>query len=284
MSIFDGFVKKHEYLICVDSDGCVMDTMNCKHFHCFGPCLVHEWVLEQWQDEILRRWNDINLFQMTRGINRFKGLSMALTEINARYTPIIGIQGLQHWVDTAPALSNDSLVDAIDACEDDDVRLCLHKALVWSLAVNESINRLPEELKKPYDGARECLAACHEFADIAMVSSANRDALEEEWENFGLLQHTDILLAQDVGNKSFCIAKLIEFGYDPEKVMMVGDAPGDCDAAESNGIWFFPILVNWEEESWEELHYGALDLFVSGSYGSVQDEKKQVFVENLGGY
>ena len=62
MSIFDSFVKKHDYLVCVDSDGCVMDTMNCKHFHCFGPCMVTEWGLEAWKDEILDRWNVINLF------------------------------------------------------------------------------------------------------------------------------------------------------------------------------------------------------------------------------
>jgi len=80
MSVFDSFEKKHDYLVCVDSDGCAMDTMNCKHFHCFGPCMVTEWALEQWEEEILHRWNDINLFQMTRGINRFKGLVMALLE------------------------------------------------------------------------------------------------------------------------------------------------------------------------------------------------------------
>ena len=283
MSIFDNFVKKHDYLVCVDSDGCVMDTMNCKHFHCFGPCMVHEWALEQWQEEILRRWNDINLFQMTRGINRFKGLAMALGEISEKYTPIIGVAGLKHWVDTAPALSNDGIAKAIAECEDDDTRLCLQKALQWSIAVNDSITKLPEELKLPYPGAKEGLAAAHQFADVAMVSSANRDAVEEEWEKFGLLEHTDIVLAQDVGSKAYCIARMIQFGYDPDKVLMVGDAPGDCDAAEKNGVWYFPILVNWEEESWTELREGALDLFVAGSYGSIQAEKKQVFVENLGG-
>ena len=101
MSIFDSFVKKHEYLICVDSDGCVMDTMNCKHFHCFGPCMVTEWGLEEWKDEILKRWNEINLFSMTRGINRFKGLAIALSEIHEKYKPITGIAYLQLWADTA---------------------------------------------------------------------------------------------------------------------------------------------------------------------------------------
>ena len=84
MSIFDSFERKHDYLVCVDSDGCVMDTMNYKHFNCFGPCMVTEWGLEQWKDEILDRWNVINLFSMTRGINRFKGLAMALKEIDGK--------------------------------------------------------------------------------------------------------------------------------------------------------------------------------------------------------
>jgi hypothetical protein len=64
---------------------------------------------------------------------------------------------------------------------------------------------------------------------------------------------------------------------------MVGDAPGDCDAAEKNGVWFYPILVNWEEESWTEFVDRALPLLLSGEYAACQAEKKQVFVENLGG-
>lgn len=44
-SVFDGFKKNKEYLICVDSDGCAMDTMNIKHIKCFGPCMVNEWKL-----------------------------------------------------------------------------------------------------------------------------------------------------------------------------------------------------------------------------------------------
>ena len=64
---------------------------------------------------------------------------------------------------------------------------------------------------------------------------------------------------------------------------MVGDAPGDCDAAEKNGVWFYPILVNWEEESWTGLREQVLAIFRAGEYGSLQKEKKQVFIENLGG-
>jgi hypothetical protein len=141
MSIFDSFEKKHDYLVCVDSDGCVMDTMNCKHFHCFGPCMVTEWGLEEWTDAILDRWNVINLFSMTRGINRFKGLAMALTEVNAKYRPIEGLASLCHWAETSPELSNDALQRAIEANPES---LSLKKALAWSKAVNASIQALPE--------------------------------------------------------------------------------------------------------------------------------------------
>ena len=282
MSIFDSFERKHDFLVCVDSDGCVMDTMNCKHFNCFGPCMVAEWGLEAWRDAILQRWNVINLFSMTRGINRFKGLAMALGEINATYTSIAGIQALQHWADTAPALSNDGIAKAIESAEG-DAKLVLQKALNWSKAVNAAIVQLDEALKIPYPGADAGLAAAHQFADVAMVSSANRDAVEEEWGKFGLLQHTDIVLAQDVGSKAACIKEMLKFGYDTDKVVMIGDAPGDCDAAEKNGVHYYPILVNHEKESWEEAVKVAFVKLQSGDFAPYAIEKKQAFLQNLGG-
>ena len=283
MSIFDSFTRKHDFLVCVDSDGCVMDTMNCKHFHCFGPCMVAEWGLEAWKDAILDRWNVINLFSMTRGINRFKGLAMALGEIHTQYKPIPGIAALQHWADTAPALSNDGVAKAAAEATDADAKLIFKKALSWSKAVNAAIVELDESLKIPYAGAKEGLAAAHAFADVAMVSSANRDAVEEEWGKFGLLEHTDIVLAQDIGSKAACMKEMLKFGYDPNKVVMVGDAPGDCDAAEKNGVHYYPILVNHEKESWEEAIAVAFQKLIAGEYASYGAEKKQQFLHNLGG-
>ena len=283
MSIFDTFERKHDYLVCVDSDGCVMDTMNCKHFHCFGPCMVTEWGLEEWKDEILDRWNVINLFSMTRGINRFKGLAMALKEIDGKYTKIAGVDALVYWADTAPALSNDGAAKAAAEASDPDAKEVLLKALSWSKAVNAAIVELDESLKIPYDGAKEGLAAAHEFADVAMVSSANRDAVEEEWGKFGLLEHTDIVLAQDVGSKAACIKEMLKFGYDLDKVVMVGDAPGDCDAAEKNGVYYYPILVNYEKASWDEAIAVAFGKLQSGEYAEYGAEMKQKFLQNLGG-
>ena len=79
------------------------------------------------------------------------------------------------------------------------------------------------------------------------------------------------------------IQELLKKGYDADNVLMVGDAPGDCDAAESNGVWYYPILVNQEKESWEELRLTALERLRSGTYAEIQDEKKRQFLQNLGG-
>ena len=62
----ENFVKTKDYLICVDSDGCAMDTMDIKHICCFGPCMVEEWGLSEWEAPILKRWNEINFLYKFR--------------------------------------------------------------------------------------------------------------------------------------------------------------------------------------------------------------------------
>ena len=158
------------------------------------------------------------------------------------------------------------------------------KALSWSKTVNAGIETLPEEFKVSYDGAKEGLAAAHSFADIAVVSSANYDAVEAEWSAHGLLSHVDIILSQDCGSKAHCISEMLKFGYAPGKVLMIGDAPGDADAAKQNGVFYYPILVNKESESWKELIATGLDKLKAGTYGGdYQDKKKKEFLANLGG-
>lgn len=278
MSNLSGYIKKKEFLVCVDSDGCAMDTMDIKHIRCFGPCMVEEWGLKQWKTEILDRWNEINLYTMTRGINRYKGLSMALQEIDQKYRPIEDLDTLAEWVKNSPELSNGALQSAIDQKDS----ISLKKALSWSKAVNASINQLPEEEKRPFEGVKEALALAHEKADVAIVSSANPDAVLEEWERFGLLEYTDIVLAQDAGSKAYCIGELLKAGYEKDHVLMCGDAPGDLKAAEQNGVFYYPILVRREKESWDEFRESALGKLLEGSYeGDYQQEKINAFVENL---
>ena len=107
--ILEGYRKQKEYLICVDSDGCAMDTMDSKHITCFGPCLIPVWGLSPWEQKIRRRWDEINLYTMTRGINRFKGLAMILAEIDRTYKPVPDVDAFVRWTGDAPELSTQAV-------------------------------------------------------------------------------------------------------------------------------------------------------------------------------
>ena len=48
MGYFD-YTKEKDFLICIDSDGCAMDTMNSKHFNSFGPEFVKSYDLEEYK-------------------------------------------------------------------------------------------------------------------------------------------------------------------------------------------------------------------------------------------
>ena len=77
--------------------------------------------------------------------------------------------------------------------------------------------------------------------------------------------------------------EMLKFGYDVDKVVMVGDAPGDCDAAEKNGVHYYPILVNHEKESWDEAIAVGFGKLQEGRYAEYGAEKKKEFLRNLGG-
>ncbi len=279
MSAFKTFNKTKGFLVCVDSDGCAMDTMDIKHIRCFGPCMVDEWDLGEWKESILSRWNEINLYTLTRGINRFKGLSLALQEIDKQYIKIEDLETLVEWVENSDELSNDALERAITECES----VSLRKALSWSIAVNDNIKLLPESDIKPFDLVLDALRYAHKKADIAIVSSANLGAVLEEWEKHGLLNHVDVVLAQDSGSKAYCISELLKKGYEKENVLMCGDAPGDLQSAKSNEVNYYPILVKKEKESWQEFIDVAVDRLLNNSYAGVyQDLKISEFYKNLG--
>ena len=259
----------------MDSAGCAMATMNIMHSRCVGPCMVSGWGLEAWQDAILRRWNVINLYSGTRGINRFKGLAMALKEIDRQYTPLDGVEVLCAWAESAPELSNDAVEKQAEQ------HPVFRKALAWSRAVNASIEKLPQEEIKPFEGVAEALKAAHAQADVVVVSSANPEAVRAEWKRFGLLEHVDLLCTQEMGSKAYCISKLKEKGYDA--ILMCGDAPGDEQAARKNQVFYYPILVNREEESWKQFLEEALEKFLENEYaGAYQQARFMAFSANLG--
>lgn len=274
---FEKYEKKKDFLICIDSDGCAVDSMDIKHIRCFGPCMVREWGLFPYEDTILKRWNQINLYSMTRGINRFQGLALSLEEIDRTLTPIEDVESLVRWAENSRELSNRAVQEAAEQTGSS----CLRKALAWSEAVNRAIQELPREEVKPFAGVKEQLAGLHSVCDAAVVSSANYEAVKDEWTRFGLTEHVDLLLAQNAGSKKDCIERLLRYGYERDKVMMIGDAPGDMKAARENGVFYYPILVKHEAESWNGVEEAVRRLREGTFAGGYQEKKIREFIDNL---
>ena len=75
------------------------------------------------------------------------------------------------------------------------------------------------------------------------------------------------------GKKSEHIALAASGKYDPDKILMVGDAPGDMKAARANDALFFPVNPSREEASWQVFIEEAVDRFLSGDYAGAYEEK-----------
>lgn len=276
--VFAGYRRRHDYLICMDSDGCAMNTMEIKHRKSLAPCMVYEWDLGEYRDAIMRRWREISLYSMDRGINRFEALAKILVDVNENYKRVEDLDSLLNWVKTSKELSMDSLRREVERTGSP----ALKKALEWSELVNGSLKMISEKNKKPFEGVREALEAAEQFADIVIVTAASRTEIVEEWGYYDLLKHVGLVLTQETGSKEYCIGKLLEYGYQKDHAMMVGDSPIDQRAAKAEEVFFYPIMVWKEKESWEEFRNHALDKFREGTFaGEYQAEVEKEFVQNL---
>ena len=232
------------YAFCVDSDGCVMDTMTPKHRFCFGPEAIKMWNLLTWEKEAEKRWEEINLWQKTRGINRFQGICRFLYEFRDKISEADELPRLEHWLQTTGEYSERALAEEVKKTGSK----LLQQVLDWSDKVNESINQIPKAKTRVFTGAKDIISRICKETDIYIISSANREAVCREWEEASVLNYVTECMTQEKGTKCECLKKVCELGYESSHVLMVGDALGDKESADVAGIPFFPILAGYDED------------------------------------
>lgn len=260
----NNYNPKKEFLICIDSDGCAFDTMEIKHKECFCPATVDVLGLQAVSKYVRYAWEYTNLYSPTRGANRFLTLIDTLEmlekreEVSAYHLKLPDYKILKNWVKTAKALNNQELRKAIE----NDQRLNIF--LEWSLDCNERINKMVHSVP-PFPNVLEALGNMYLFADIAIVSATAHEALEREWKEHDLLKYVSIVTGQEQGTKKACIKSLKE-NYKKDCVIMIGDAPGDMEAAIENKILFYPILPNKEIESWKRFNQNYCEKFKTKNY------------------
>ena len=260
-SALTDFVKKREFLVCMDSDGCVMDTVRIKHCTVFCPELIRVFSLDEYADMITSAWKEINITGITRGIPRFESVVQIFDRLKNRGVDVPGSEDIAAWVRTASELSTASLQQEMLRTGS----LALRKLQEWNNACNRRIQALEPTFER-FPGVETSLRQLHAVADVAVVSAANESAIESEWTRYGLSRPADVIFGQEVGNKANSIAVMLACGYESRQVMIVGDALGDAQAAAANGVAFVPILPGREAESWRRLQEEALPKLLHGTF------------------
>jgi phosphoglycolate phosphatase-like HAD superfamily hydrolase len=267
------------FFIGIDSDGCVFDTMEIKHKECFCPNFIKYFELQPVSKYAREIWDFVNLYSKSRGCNRFHALIEAFKllderkEVRRRNLKLKDINPLKEWVKKETMLGNPALEKYAAEVKDPFIALTLE----WSKAVNKAISEMVYGIS-PFPLVLECLEHIKDKADAIVVSQTPGEALEREWEENRIDSFVRVIAGQEYGTKSEHIKFAAHGKYESNKMLMIGDAPGDLKAANANGTLFFPINPGREEESWDRLYQEGLNRFFSGSFkGSYQEELLREF-------
>jgi phosphoglycolate phosphatase-like HAD superfamily hydrolase len=257
---------EREFFIGIDSDGTVFDSMELKHKECFCPMFIKHFRLQAASRLAREVWEFVNLYSDTRGCNRFPAVVRALQllrqrpEVLARNLTVLDTRPLEEWIGREKKLSNASLQKEIAAG-----KTGLKEALEWSLAVNRAVEELVFGVP-PLPLFRESLQQMNLRADVVVVSQTPTEALVREWKEHGIDGQVRVIAGQELGTKTEHLQQAAGGKYDPKKILMIGDAPGDWEAAKANHALFYPIVPGREEYSWKRFYAESLDRFFAGSY------------------
>lgn len=273
--------QEKQFLICLDSDGTVFNSMDIKHKECTIPAIISEWQLHSISSYVTEAAEYVNLYSKYRGINRFQALIKVCDLLPDMYpetrNSISQIDLLRKYVDSMPEFGSNDLISAYERTGDP----ILKKTLDWSGTVDKL---LTENLHKiePFMNVSESLEKMAEYADIMVVSSESSKILTLEWEQHGLLRFVCTISGREEGAKRRILSLAKTSGYKQDCILMIGDAPGDLEAADSNGILFYPINPGTEYYSWKEFYEEAFDVFIKGYYkGSYQNRLVSKFTKIL---
>lgn len=283
MNILEQLKPEKEFFIGIDSDGCVFDTMEVKHKEFFCPNTVKYFGLFAISKYVRETWEFVNLYSVTRGINRFPAL-VRVMDLLAERPEIIELgfklpdmEPLREWIGRETRLGNPVFREFFH----NNPHPALEPVLKWTLAVNEDIAKWLRNTP-PFPYARKSIERLSTLADAIVVSQTPHEALVREWEEHSMNRYVKAIAGQENGTKTEHITMAAKGRYPDDKILMIGDAPGDFKAALGNNALFFPVVPGHENRSWKLFFDEGLDRFIAGTYkGDYQERLLKEFQESL---
>lgn len=256
-----------EFFIGIDSDGCVFDSMEPKQKEFFCPNVIRFFGLLPVSKIARETWEFVNLYSQTRGINRFLALIDCFKllqerpEVKERNISIPDMASLIEWTEKETKLGNPVLESYASTVNNPQIDLVLK----WSKTVNKEIGEWIKGLV-PFPNFKESLEKLVRKADAIVVSQTPVEALRREWEENDIAKYVRAIAGQEYGTKAEHLTLAAKNKYPDDKILMIGDAPGDLKAAKTNGVLFFPVNPGYEEKSWDRFSKEALNKFFTGTY------------------
>ena len=273
----------HEFFIGIDSDGCVFDSMEVKQKEFFIPNALKYFDLFAISKILRETWEFVNLYSIYRGGNRFASIIKVFELIGERKEimnaghQLPDLTCLKDWLKIETKLSNDNLRKYFESNYNPD----LEKVVRWTEAVNKDITEWLQNIP-PFPHAMSAIEKISFFADLIIVSQTPLEALDREWEEHNMKKYVNTIAGQEHGTKTEHIAFAAKGKYPDNKILMIGDAKGDLDAAKNNGVLFYPVTPGKEDKAWERFLNEGFVKFTKGTYaGSYEDSLLKEFSKSL---
>jgi phosphoglycolate phosphatase-like HAD superfamily hydrolase len=273
-SILKNFTPQKDYFIGIDSDGCVFDTMEVKQKEFFIPNALKYFNLFSISKILRETWEFVNLYSVYRGGNRFSSIIKVFELLSERKEIkdsgyiLPDLTALKEWVSIESSFGNANLRKYFESNYTPE----LEKVVRWTEAVNEDISKWLRNIP-PFPHAKAAIKEMSAFADMMVVSQTPLEALDREWEEHGLRKYVKVIAGLEQGTKSEHIDLAAKGKYTDNKILMIGDAKGDLNAAKNNKVLFYPILPGKEDKSWERLLNEGLNKFTNNTFTGVYENK-----------
>jgi phosphoglycolate phosphatase-like HAD superfamily hydrolase len=275
--------REHDYAVCIDTDGCVLDNMWAKQVIVFHPHFMDMNGLRGVEMLFRIHAEHHNLWATTRGCDRYLAVRLTLASLledpdgpgglPAEHVKdlLASVEGYVRFVEESQGKKAFGIPSLTEYHQAHGLDYSVTRLLAWSEAVDRTFQFVTLDMP-PFDGVRETVERLTQDADILVVSATPYSDLADWWTRTGLARHVQAIAGKEMGKKDDHIRLLMEAGgYAGDHVIMTGDGGGDLKAARANRALFYPTPPGGEREAWEKAP-DAFEAFFAGRYrGALED-------------
>jgi len=284
--------REKDFLVCIDTDGCVLDNMSAKQMLVFHPFFMDMNNLRCIESFFRLHCEHHNLWGTTRGCDRYLAIQATLGSllqdpagkrtIDADWIRELktSVDGYINWVRSTKASFGIPSLKKYHEANGLDYNIT--RLLSWSEAVDRSFAFTTLKMQ-PFPGVRETIEYLAERADILVVSGTPYSDLADWWTFQDMTKYIKAIASKEMGSKDVHIKVVKEAGsYADDNVIMCGDGGADLTSVQKNKGLFFPTPAGAEAKAWQEARL-VFDAFFDGKYrgSSLEKQKLKEFDEAL---